>query len=311
MLQRLPWVDKALLTAANMLFPISVTRSWLDNSTETQNDPLVIQALPDLMELKKDPLDLEDPVGDIANSPTPWIVQKHRDRALILLTKRCHVYCRFCFRRAFSPGEKVDPSPDELDNAIDWLLKSGVEEIILSGGDPLAVSNSKLRMVLERLSEHKGSLRIHTRAPITAPWRVDPELVSLLKEHGPVWMVVHINHPKELSDDVIYSLKSLSDAGVKLLNQTVLLRNVNDNAKTLTQLFQMLVRIGVKPYYLHHPDSAPNTAHFRMSYREGLQIYETLSKTVSGVALPKYVVDLPDGSGKVSVIEALLKGQIV
>jgi lysine 2,3-aminomutase len=261
--------------------------------------------------LESDDSDILDPVGDALNSPIPWVVQKHKDRALLLLTKRCHLYCRYCFRRAFSPSDSVDPTKVELDSAIDWILDSGVEEIILSGGDPLAISNTKLANVLDRLSSHQGTLRIHTRAPITAPWRVDAELIKLLKRHAPVWMVVHANHPKELSEPVLEAFQALSEAGVRLLNQAVLLRGVNDNANTLAQLSRALVKAGVLPYYLHHPDAAPNTAHFRLSYKEGLRIYKELSQSVSGVALPKYVVDLPDGSGKVSVNEAMLSGQIV
>ncbi len=311
LLSQFTWLDKELIDSATKLFPVSVTRSWIENAENVDTDPLLIQALPNPMELVPDEDDLLDPVGDIVNSPIPWVVQKHPDRALLLLTKRCHVYCRYCFRRAFSPSDSVDPTEPQLDAAIDWLLNSGVEEIILSGGDPLAVSNSKLAKVLDRLSDHRGTLRIHTRAPITAPWRVDDKLLEVLKSREPVWMVVHVNHPRELSESVLSSLRRLSGAGVKLLNQTVLLRNVNDNSETLSHLSRALVKAGVFPYYLHHPDAAPNTAHFRLSYSEGLRIYQKLSESVSGIALPKYVVDLPDGSGKVSVIEAMLTGQIV
>ena len=299
------------MDSAGKLFPVGVTRSWLDNSETISNDPLLLQAIPSPEELVLDKSDLLDPVGDVANSPIPWVVQKHEDRALLLLTKRCHVYCRYCFRRAFSPSDSVDPTAAQLDSAIDWVLNSGVEEIILSGGDPLAVSNTKLSELFRRLDSYTGTLRIHTRAPITAPWRIDGELLGLLKSRSPVWMVVHVNHPRELSEPVLTALRRLADAGVRLLNQTVLLHKVNDNASTLAHLSRALVRAGVMSYYLHHPDPAPNTAHFRISYKEGLRIYEGLTNSVSGVALPKYVVDLPDGSGKVSVIEAMLTGQIV
>ena len=311
LLKRLPWVNQELLDSAGQLFPVAITRSWLDNSEGDPNDPLLLQAIPRPEELVLNKSDLLDPVGDQACSPVPWVVQKHPDRALLLLTKRCHVYCRYCFRRAFSPGDSVDPTPAQLDNAVDWVLSSGVQEIILSGGDPLAVSNAKLFKLFKRLDSYDGTLRIHTRAPITAPWRIDGDLIELLRSRAPVWMVVHVNHPKELSEQVLTGLRKLSEAGVRLLNQTVLLHKINDDPNTLALLSTTLVSAGVMPYYLHHPDPAPNTSHFRVSYKDGLQIYKALTNSVSGIALPKYVVDLPDGSGKVSVIEAMLTGQIV
>ncbi|NCG17959.1 MAG: KamA family radical SAM protein [Rhodobacterales bacterium] len=283
-------------------FPIRVTRSWWQRINHADvTDPLLIQALPQPAELLADPDDREDPVGDAACSPLPWVVHKYPSRVLLLLTKRCHLYCRYCFRRNHRPSEREDPTPGEWAAALDYALGSGAEEVILSGGDPLAVRDQTLFDAIDTLRDTIPVIRIHTRAPITKPARVTNALVAGLASRRPVWVVVHCNHPKELSPDVDQALARLIDAGLPVLNQSVLLRGVNDNVPALAELSRQLVRRGVFPYYLHHTDHAGGNAHFRVGVQEGLALWHGLQKCVSGGALPRYVIDPPQGSGKVDV----------
>jgi len=260
---------------------------------------LARQALPDARELAPDPGDVPDPVGEGPLQPVPWVVQKHGDRALLLVTRRCHLYCRYCFRRDQEGPE--EPSAAELAAAIAWCQGAGLEELILSGGDPLSLRDAQLLDIIDQLRDHVPTIRIHTRAPITAPARVTAALAAGLAARGPVWVIVHANHPEELSADVDQALAHLVDAGVPVLNQSVLLAGVNDDAEVLAELSRRLVRRRVFPYYLHHTDPVPGNAGFRVSLAKGLQIHAELARKVSGLALPRYVIDPPDGSGKVPV----------
>ena len=272
-------------------------RGYLGDARDP-TDPRLKTALPANDELAAHPGDVPDPVGEQARSPVPWGVQKHPDRVLLLLTKRCHVYCRYCFRRDHEPGEGEDPSPEAWNSLLAWARASGAREAILSGGDPLAIPDARLFEAIDGLRPDVPVIRVHTRAPITFPQRITAALVHGLRARAPVWVLVHANHPVELSPPVREALGRLVDAGVPVLNQAVLLRGINDDPNVLAALMEELVALRVFPYYLHHPDAAPGNAAFRLSEAEGLAIYERLRGRVSGVALPQYVVDPPDGSGK-------------
>jgi len=294
--------------AADELFSIRVTRSfWERMDLDDPDDPLARQVLPDERELD-DPDGLVDPVGDAACSPVPWVVHKYADRVLLLLTKRCHLYCRYCFRRTFDPTQAQDPSPPELERALEYCRTAGVHEVILSGGDPLTTRDATLLDVIDRLRPQVPRIRIHTRAPITRPDRVTPELVQGLRARRPVWVVVHCNHARELSPAVDRALGQLVDAGVPVLNQAVLLAGINDDADVLAELGRALVLRGVKPYYLHHTDRVRGAGHFAVELERGLAIYRALRERVDGLSLPRYVIDPPDGSGKMDV-EAWVAGQ--
>jgi lysine 2,3-aminomutase len=296
----------AVWAAVDALFPVRVTRSFWDRMAPGDPaDPLAVQVLPDPRELDAHPGDLEDPVGDQARSPLPWVVQKHSDRVLLLMTKRCPLYCRYCFRRTHHPSAADDPTDAEWEVALRYAEESGAHEVILSGGDPLSVSDARLFATMDRLRPAVPVIRIHTRAPVTHPRRVTPRLVQGLRERAPVWVVVHANHPSELAGDVDRALARLVDAGIPVLNQSVLLRGVNDDAETLVALCEALVRRRVLPYYLHHPDHVAGNAHFRVSLDRGWELYQALRRRVSGVALPAYVIDPPDGSGKVPMGERI------
>lgn len=299
-LRRFPQLESEIWQAADELFPVRVTRSWVDRVADPA-DALGIQAFPSDAELVPDAGDRPDPVGEAMRSPLPWVVHKHADRVLLLVTKRCHLYCRYCFRR--EPRGAEDPTPAELARAIAYVRESGAREVILSGGDPLALSDGRLFDLIDALRPAVPVVRVHTRAPITSPGRVTENLVAGLRARAPVWVLVHCNHPQELSLEVRGALSRLVDAGIPVLNQAVLLRGVNDDVDTLGHLCEDLIAIRVFPYYLHHPDHAPGNAHFRVSIDEGLRIYRALSRRVSGIALPTYVIDPPDGSGKITVEE--------
>ena len=284
-------------------FPVRVTRSWWARADPSDPaDPLLRQVLPSAGELVAVPRDLDDPVGELGLTPVPWVVRKHRDRVLLLMTKRCHVYCRYCFRRTHDPGDAEDPDPVSWERALTYAASCGAREVILSGGDPLAVRDGRIFDTIDRVRAGGVKVvRIHTRAPITYPSRVTPALVQGLAARGPVWLVVHCNHPRELSPDVDEALARLVDAGIPVLNQAVLLRGVNDDVDTLVALSEALVERRVRPYYLHHTDAVTGNAAFRVPPERGLALVAGLQARVSGLGVPRYIVDPPDGSGKVDV----------
>jgi lysine 2,3-aminomutase len=250
-------------------------RAWVDRAEPRADDPLLLQALPDPRELAADADDRDDPVGDAARSPVPWVVRKHPDRVLLLLTKRCHLYCRYCFRRNHRPGDREDPTEPEWADMLAYAANSGARECILSGGDPLAVSDARLFEAIDA-TRAIPLVRVHTRAPISFPRRVTDALVAGLRRRAPVWMVVHANHPRELDDEVGAALGRLVDAGLPVVNQSVLLAGVNDSVDVLEALSARLLSLRVFPYYLHHPDHASGNAHFRVSVERGLAIWRGL-----------------------------------
>lgn len=288
--------------AADAAFPVRVTRSfWSRANLDDPNDPLLRQVLPDPAELLPDLDGLTDPVGDSACSPIPWVIHKYPRRILLLVTKRCHLYCRYCFRRTHQPGEREDPSPDEWEAALRYVELHRPAEVILSGGDPLAVRDDHLLATLERVGAVSPVLRLHTRAPITRPDRVTEDLVrglAAFAQRKGLWVLVHCNHPRELSDEVSAALARLVDAGVPVLNQAVLLRGVNDRAEVQVELCEALTRRRVFPYYLHLTDRVKGNAHFRVGADEARALYAEMRRALSGLALPRLVVDPPDGSGK-------------
>lgn len=294
---RFPWLQELPWDAISARFPVRLPRGYLGDAAHP-DDPRLRTALPDAQELVPAADDQPDPVGEQARVPVPWVVRKHDDRVLLLLTKRCHVYCRYCFRRDHRPGEGEDPTPEEWAAMFAYARASGAREAILSGGDPLAIADGRLLEAIDALRPELPVIRIHTRAPITFPQRITARLVAELRARAPVWVVVHANHPVELSGPVRDALARLVDAGLPVLNQAVLLRGVNDDVDTLARLCEELVALRVFPYYLHHPDAAPGNAAFRVSLDEGRRIHEGLRRRLSGIALPTYVIDPPDGTGK-------------
>ncbi|MEO0600086.1 MAG: KamA family radical SAM protein [Myxococcota bacterium] len=296
------------LRAVDRAFAIRITRSfWERFDPHAPDDPLALQVMPDPRELADDPEAEPDPVGDAARSPLPWVVHKYPNRVLLLATKRCHLHCRYCFRRNHHPSEALDPTPEEWQAALDYAAQAGVEEVILSGGDPLMLTDRQLEASLAALRAVPVR-RIHSRAPITFPERVGPGLVELLRAHAPVWLAVHCNHPRELTPEVDDALAALVDGGIPVVNQAVLLRGVNDDVDTLVELCTAMMRRRVRPYYLHLTDRARGNAHLRVDEGRARALDDALAERLSGLARPRVVFDPPEGTGKVDVQRMRIRG---
>ncbi len=275
------------------------------------DDPIARQFVPSAEEREPGAGATGDPTGDLARSPVRGLVHRYPDRALLMPTLSCPAYCRYCFRRD-RVGRAADaPDADDLDDAFAYVAaRPEIREVILSGGDPLSLSDRRLAALLGRIAAigHVAVTRIHTRAPVAAPSRVTAGLADALRASGRPWIVLHCNHPRELSDEVRTACRQLADAGLPLLAQSVLLRGVNDDAGTLAELMRRLVETGVKPYHLHHPDRAAGTVRFRLGLAEGLALVRALRGRISGLCQPSYVVEIPGGHGKVPVADATDRG---
>ena len=268
------------------------------------DDPLARQFLPSLEELNSLPEELADPIGDDAHSPVAGIVHRHPDRVLFKAVAACPVYCRFCFRReSIGPGKANALSPQDFESALAYIAAHPqIWEVILTGGDPFILSPRRVAEISQRLAgiAHVKLIRWHTRVPMTDPDRITDALVAGLHAPGAATFVaVHANHPREFAPQARQAIARLVDGGVPLVSQSVLLKGVNDSVETLDTLMRTFLENRIKPYYLHHPDLAPGTAHFRLSIGEGLALVEQLRARLSGLAMPAYMLDLPGGFGKV------------
>ena len=267
------------------------------------NDPIARQFVPQAAELVRQPQELADPIGDDAHSPVEGIVHRYPDRVLLKLTHVCVVYCRFCFRReTVGPDKPNALSATALEAALDYIrAHAEIWEVILTGGDPLVLSARRLRAVMKALGEieHVKIVRIHTRVPIADPKRITADLVRALKLKGkPTYVAVHVNHSRELTPLARAACARMADSGMPLLAQTVLLAGVNDSAQALAELMRALVECRIKPYYLHHADLAPGTAHLRTDIATGQELMRALRGRLSGLCQPTYVLDIPGGHGK-------------
>ncbi|MGI3901970.1 MAG: lysine-2,3-aminomutase-like protein [Janthinobacterium lividum] len=279
-------------------------------------DPIARQFVPSAAELDHRPEDLVDPIGDAVHSPVPGIVHRYPDRVLLTLLHVCPVYCRFCFRRErVGPGVDAVLPPPAVEAALAYVeAHPAIWEVILTGGDPLALSPRRIAAVMARLAaiDHVKIVRFHTRVPVVTPDAVTPELVAALGASGKTTYVgLHCNHPRELTPAARAACARLIDAGLALVSQTVLLRGINDDAAVLAELMRSLVALRIRPYYLHHGDLAPGTAHLRVPLEEGRALVRALRGRVSGLCQPTYVLDIPGGHGKVPVGPAYLADGIV
>jgi lysine 2,3-aminomutase len=291
--------------------PFGVSRAYaaLSQSEDPTVDPIAAQYLPTERELVTLAYESTDPIGDTRYLVTERLVRHYRDRALLLVSDRCATYCRFCFRRHFTGHGGGRISEKQLADACEFLSRTAeVREILLSGGDPLMLSDRDLEQVIARLKQVDPGyiIRVCTRMPVVLPSRVTGDLAHLLGSFSSLWMVIHANHPRELTEEFQAGMRKILGAGVPVLNQSVLLKGVNDDADILEKLFRGLVQSGVKPYYLFQGDLASGTAHFRVSMGRGLRLMGELRKRLSGLALPTYAVDLP-GGGKVPVESAIVR----
>lgn len=262
------------------------------------NDPLRKMVLTSSLENDVKKYEIEDPIGDRTSTKVPGIIHRYPDRCLLMLTHDCAVHCRFCFRKSLLKNNRVD-----LTKSLEYIKNhKEIWEVILSGGDPFMLSNEFLNKVITSLRkiQHIKVIRFHTRAPVVYPKRIDKNFLKIISKAHPLVIVFHINHPREITYEFIKKVEQLKSSKALLLSQSVLLKDINNDPKILTDLFKKLVETGIKPYYLHHLDKAKGTHHFRIAIEEGKKIFEKLRKNISGVCLPSYVIDLPD-QGKIPV----------
>jgi lysine 2,3-aminomutase len=267
-------------------------------------DPIAAQFVPRAVELEAAPDEQPDPIGDERWSPLPGLVHRYPDRVLLKPILICPVYCRFCFRREQVGKGHGLLAPAALDRALRYIAEHPeIWEVIITGGDPFLLSPRRIAAIVRRLEAipHLAVIRFHTRVPVADPRRVGAALVAALGADKAVYVVVHANHPRELTPAMRAAVGRLVGAGIPVLSQSVLLRGVNDDAAVLEALFRGLVAMRVKPYYLHHPDLAPGTGHFRLGIAEGQRLVGALRGRVSGLCQPSYVLDIPGGYGKVAI----------
>jgi lysine 2,3-aminomutase len=286
-------------------YAVALTQDMVDLiDSADPDDPIAAQFVPTAAELADAPEERADPIGDERWSPLPGIVHRYRDRVLLKPTLLCPVYCRFCFRRDVvgKKGAMLDRAA--LERAFDYVRqRPQIWEVIVTGGDPFLLAPRRIAEIVQALDQvpHLGVIRFHTRVPVVDSRRVNSALIDALGAEKAVYVVIHANHPRELTPQVRDALLMLSRAGIPLLSQTVLLRGINDDAAVLEALFRGLVGMRVKPYYLHHADLARGTAHFRTGIAAGQHLVRSLRGRVSGLCQPTYVLDIPSGYGKVPI----------
>ncbi|XYD10236.1 lysine-2,3-aminomutase-like protein [Methylobacterium sp. NMS12] len=288
-------------------YAVSVTPDMAELiDPQDPDDPIGRQFVPRAAEAVATPEERADPIGDAAHAPVTGIVHRYPDRVLLKPLHVCPVYCRFCFRREMVGPDGLGTLTDaELDAALAYIARDPrIWEVVLTGGDPFALSPRRLGAIAERLAviSHVRVMRVHTRVPVVKPDLVSDALVEALKRFGrAVFVAVHANHPREFTAAASAACARLVDAGIPLVSQSVLLRGVNDEAATLEALMRVLVENRIKPYYLHHGDLAPGTAHLRTDVPEGQALMRALRGRLSGLAQPTYVLDIPGGHGKVPI----------
>ena len=301
-------VKKTLSTLRMAITPYYLSLIDPDNP----HCPIRRQAVPTALETRKAAADLLDPLHEDTDSPVPGLTHRYPDRVLLLITDMCSMYCRHCTRRRFA-GQKDDESPSErIEKALDYIANTPqIRDVLLSGGDALMVSDAKLEYIIKRLREipHVEIVRIGTRTPVVCPQRITPELVNMLKKYHPIWLNTHFNHPNEVTPESKAACAMLADAGIPLGNQSVLLRGVNDCTNIMMRLVHELVKMRVRPYYIYQCDLSMGLEHFRTTVSKGIEIVEGLRGHTSGYAVPTFVVDAPEGGGKIPVMPQYLISQ--
>lgn len=286
-------------------FPIAITPYYLSLCDRTDpRCPIRRQVVPNILEARTVPGDLRDPLGEEQHLVAPELIQRYPDRALLLVSDRCAVYCRFCTRSRMVGSGGGPRSLQTLKEAFEYLERHPeVRDLIVSGGDPLAMATDRLTAILGRIRQIPSieTIRLATRVPVALPQRITAELLEALHGHHPIWVMTHFNHPKELTVESRAALRRLADAGFPVMNQTVLLRGINDRAEVLAELFRGLVRERARPYYLLQADPVRGSSHLRTPLSVGIRLISELTGKLSGIALPKLIVDTPGGLGKVPI----------
>ena len=269
------------------------------------HDPIRRQAIPTASELYQSPADLLDPLHEDTDSPVKGLTHRYPDRVLLLVTDQCSMYCRHCTRRRFAGQTDQAVPVSQIDGCIEYIKNHPeVRDVLISGGDPLVMSDDRLEYVISRVRAipHVEIVRIGSRTPVVMPQRITPELCAMLKKYHPLWLNTHFNHPKEFTDESRQACARLADAGIPLGNQTVLLAGVNDCVYTMKKLMHELVKSRVRPYYIYQCDLSMGLEHFRTPVSKGIEIMEALRGHTSGFCVPTFVIDAPGGGGKTPVM---------
>ncbi len=299
--------ERALLEQTIKKFPLAVTPYYLSliDRDDFRNDPIFKQAIPNHHELVIEHSDMKDPLAEDADSPVPGITHRYPDRVLFLISNICSMYCRHCTRKRKVGDVDFIPDREVIMQGIEYIRKTPViRDVLLSGGDPLMLTDDYLDWILTELHsiDHVEVIRIGTRMPVVLPYRVTDDLVAVLKKHHPLWINTQFNHPRELTRSSREALRKLADAGLPLGNQSVLLAGINDCPRIIKKLVHKLVQNRVRPYYMYQCDLAEGLTHFRTPVGKGLDIIEGLIGHTSGFAVPTYVVDAPEGGGKIPIM---------
>jgi lysine 2,3-aminomutase len=287
--------------------PIRITPYYASlMDPEDPMQPLRRTMVPVYDELLVSPEEKADPLGEENQSPVPQLVHRYPDRVLFLTTGVCAAYCRYCTRsHAVSKKDKVHSNLAAWDVALEYIMQHPeIRDVLLSGGDPLTMSDSRLEYLLSRLRQipHVEMLRIGTKVPVVLPQRITPSLLKMLKKYHPLYMSIHFTHPEEITPETSFACNRLADAGIPMGSQTVLLKGINDSVETYSKLAKLLLKIRVKPYYLYQCDPIPGSAHFRTPVSKGLEIIKGLRGFTSGYAIPHFVIDAPGGGGKIPLL---------
>ncbi|WP_321394564.1 KamA family radical SAM protein [uncultured Desulfuromusa sp.] len=301
-------IDPAPLLAVSERYPMRINPYYL-SLIQTMGDPIWKQAVPDEMELQ-DRVCHVDPLNEENQSPVPNLVHRYPDRVLFLISSTCAMYCRFCTRKRKVGCADMAINEESINAGIDYIRKHReIRDVILSGGDPLLLSDARLDNILGRLREipHLEIIRIGSRIPVVLPQRITPSLVRVLKHYHPLYINTHFNHPDEITVQAAKACARLANVGIPLGNQTVLMRGVNDDPLVMRRLMQRLLAIRVRPYYIYQADQVQGTDHFRTSVEEGLEIMRALRGYTSGMAVPTYVIDAPGGGGKIPLLPDYLQ----
>jgi lysine 2,3-aminomutase len=270
--------------------------------------PIRQQAVPSVMEMDEGGHD--DPLAENDFSITPALIKRHPNRAVFLVTSQCAMYCRFCNRKRLV-GKGWSPETYRKESLRCIAKDPDIKEIIISGGDPLMLAPREIGTILSQLRNMPqiGTIRISTRMPVVFPQGITEEHLKEIKKYSPLWIVIHINHPREVSPEFLEVVRKIRESGNMLISQTVLLRNINDCPHVLSKLFHTLIAVGIKPYYLFQLDQARGVSHFKVRLERGVEIMRTLRKNASGLAMPQYALDIPGGLGKVPLDYAYVKGR--
>ncbi len=272
---------------------------------ENKKDPVLLQAVPQVDELHFGLHDLDDPLHEDGDSVVPGLTHRYPDRVLFLITDMCSMYCRHCTRRRFAGQNDTGSKMDNVEKAIEYIKNHPeVNDVLLSGGDALLVSDERLEYIIKELRkiEHVGVIRLGSRTPVVMPQRITDDLVNMLKKYHPIWLNTHFNHPKEITEESKKAIDRLANAGIPLGNQSVLLKGVNDCVNVMKKLVKRLIEIRVRPYYIYQCDLSKGIEHFRTPVSKGIEIIEGLRGHISGIAVPTFVVDAPGGGGKIPVM---------